>query len=155
AVLDNAIFVLTFSATGSIARSQITARLFAMIFNYLGARRMVFHSRQRHAVVLPKYILLVAANGLLSYTLIVWIHSTLGLPAILAKVGIEGLLFAANFVFQRDVVFTRKKTSNRGTGRGAAGDCATDWTRYYKTVRVTAKLTNRYTSAVLLKAIRD
>ena len=149
AVIDNVTFALTLGATGSIGQSQAAARLLAMIFNYAGARRLVFHSRQAQAVVLPKYVLLVSVNGLLSYALILAIHSRLGLPAILAKLCAEGLLFAANFVLQRDFVFTRKKASS-----GVAGSSATDWTRYYETVPATAKLTRRYTTAVLLKAIQ-
>src|SRR5436853_5248687 len=46
AVLDNSVFVLAYSLTGSIAKSQIAARFLAMIFNYFGAHRAVFHSRQ-------------------------------------------------------------------------------------------------------------
>jgi putative flippase GtrA len=88
-----------------------------MIFNYLGARRLVFHSQQKHTVVLPKYVLLVIVNGLLSYTLILAIHSRLGLRPILAKLWAEGLLFAASFALQRAFVFTRKNTSG-----GSAAD---------------------------------
>jgi SAM-dependent methyltransferase len=100
--------------------------------------------------VLPKYVLLVLVNGLLSYGLIVALHSRLGLPAIVAKLCAEGFLFAANFIIQRDFVFTRKKASG-----SAAGGGATDWTRYYETVPATARLTRRYTTAVLLNAIQD
>jgi SAM-dependent methyltransferase len=57
----------------------------------------------------------------------------------------EGLLFVANFVLQRDIIFTRK----RGGGK------ATDWNAYYAHVAPTAKLTRRYTTAVLLDAIRS
>ncbi|HEV2201772.1 MAG TPA: bifunctional glycosyltransferase family 2/GtrA family protein [Bryobacteraceae bacterium] len=120
ATLDNIIFVIAFSSTGSVARSQILSRFLAMIFNYAGARGLVFHSQQRHAVVLPKYVLLVTVNGLVSYALIVAIRSRLGVPAILAKMCAEGLLFAASFLLQRDFVFTRKATD------GAAGSSATD-----------------------------
>ncbi len=144
AVLDNVVFVAAFGWTGSIAQSQIAARLCAMTFNYLGARRMVFHSQQRHAVVLPKYVLLVLANGLVSYAFIRWLHDVLGWHAVPAKLVAEGLLFVANFVLQRDLVFTRK----RGGGK------ATDWNAYYAHVAPTAKLTRRYTTAVLLDAIR-
>ena len=144
AVLDNVLFVAAFGSTGNIAQSQIAARLCAMTFNYLGARRMVFHSQQRHAVVLPKYVLLVAANGLVSYALIRWLHDVLGWHAVPAKLVAEGLLFVANFVLQRDIVFTRKR------GRAKA----TDWNAYYANVAPTAKLTRRYTTSVLLDAIR-
>ena len=145
AALDNVIFLGIFTVTGSIAQSQITSRLCAMIFNYLGARDVVFHSQQRHAVVLAKYVALVIANGLLSYGLIRWMVHNWGLRAISAKLFAEGLLFAANFVIQRDFVFTRKKILQD----------ATDWTKYYESVPATAKLTRRYTTSVLLEAIRN
>jgi len=105
---------------------------------------MVFHSRQRHAIVLPKYISLVIINGFLSYALIQLIHGRLGVGTISAKLLAEGFLFIANFAIQRDFVFTRRKLTG----------AATDWDSYYTSVPATAKLTRRYTTAVLLDAIK-
>jgi putative flippase GtrA len=144
AVLDNVVFALTLPHTRNIGQSQIAGRFVAMVFNYLGARRVVFHSRQRHAVVLPKYVFLVIVNGVLSYALIQLFIRLLGLSAIPAKLTAEGLLFIANFAIQRDFVFTRRKSS----------PSATDWDSYYTSVPPTAKLTRRYTTATLLDAIR-
>ncbi len=144
AAIDNVTFVLTFGATGSIGQSQAVARLIAMIFNYVGARRLVFHSRQRQTVVLPKYVLLVVFNGFLSYALIRLLHDGLGVRTIAAKLLAEGLLFIANFAIQRDFVFTRREAS----------PTATDWDTYYTRVPATAKLTRRYTTAQLIGAIR-
>lgn len=140
AILDNVIFAVSLGYTGSIARSQFLARLVAMMFNYAGARGAVFHSRQRHAVVFPKYAALVAINGLLSYAMLEFLHLRLGLRAISAKLIAEGILFIANFAIQRDFVFTRR----------APRAAATDWDTYYKNVPPTAKLTRRYTTRVLL-----
>jgi glycosyltransferase involved in cell wall biosynthesis len=111
AALDNLVFILVLSATGSIARSQIVGRFVGATFNYLGARRAVFHSQQHHSVVLPKYIALVAFNGLVSYGLIQFLHRSFGVPIIPAKLGAEGLLFIANFAIQRDLVFTRREAT--------------------------------------------
>ncbi len=144
AVLDNGVFALAFGATASIAQSQIAARLAAMVFNYLGARSLVFHSRQRHTVVLPKYVALVAFNGILSYSVIQLLHRKFGIATIPAKLIAEGLLFIANFAIQRDFVFTRRRPA----------PAATDWTRYYASVPPTARLTRRYTTAILIDAIR-
>jgi putative flippase GtrA len=144
AALDNLVFFFTFAATGSIARSQVAARFVAMIFNYLGARRAVFHSQQRHSVVLPKYVALVVFNGLVSYGLIQFLHLTFGVRAIPAKLCAEALLFIANFAIQRDLVFTRRENSER----------ATDWDRYYKNVVPTARLTRKYTTANLVAAMK-
>ena len=144
AVIDNVTFVLALGATGSIAQSQAAARLLAMIFNYVGARRLVFHSQQRQTVVLPKYVLLVVSNGLLSYALIRLLHDGLGMRTVPAKLLAEGLLFIANFAIQRDFVFTRRESNPN----------ATDWDRYYTSVPATARLTRKYTTARLLDAIR-
>jgi putative flippase GtrA len=144
AVLDNAVFAIAFSQTGDIARSQVAARLVAMVFNYVGARRTVFHSQQPHTKVLPKYIALVALNGLVSYALIQFLHLTFGVHAVPAKLCAEGLLFIANFAIQRDLVFTRRENTSN----------ATDWDRYYKNVVPTARLTRKYTTKVLLSAIK-
>lgn len=144
ALLDNLVFVVSIGLTGSIGQAQIAARLVAMIFNYLGARALVFHSRQRHAVVLPKYVSLVIVNGCVSYALIQLLHGRFGVGTIAAKLLAESVLFIANFAIQRDFVFTRRKPS----------PAATDWDSYYDRVPTTAKLTRRYTTAVLVDAIK-
>jgi putative flippase GtrA len=145
ATLDNIVFAAVFKATKDIAQSQIAARLVAMTFNYMGARTAVFQSRQRHAIVLPKYVSLVVINGLLSYLLIQWIIGRLAVGTIAAKLIAEGVLFMANFAIQRDFVFSRRKSSGG----------ATDWDTYYTSVTPTAKLTRKYTRALLLDAIRQ
>jgi len=111
AILDNVIFAVTYSVTGSIGESQITGRFVAMMFNYLGARHAVFHSQQRHAIVFPKYASLVIANGILSYVIIQFLHFRIGFSTISSKLVAEGLLFIANFAIQRDFVFTRREAA--------------------------------------------
>ncbi len=105
---------------------------------------MVFHSQQRQSIVIPKYVLLVACNGFLSYGLIELLHHTLGFRTIPAKLFAESLLFVANFAVQRDFVFTRRQPART----------ATDWDQYYTRVPVTARLTRQYTTAVLVELIR-
>jgi len=145
AAVDNAVFAVAFRGTGNIARSMVAARLVAMTFNYLGVRRTVFHSQQPHSKVLPKYVALVALNGVVSYSLIQFLHGTFGIRAVPAKLFAESLLFIANFAIQRDLVFTR---------RGKAGR-ATDWDRYHKRPARTARFTRKYTGKVLLDAIKQ
>lgn len=144
ALLDNLVFSWAFGTTGSIGKSQVLARLMAMTLNYLGVRNLVFHSQQPHRVVLPKYVCLVISNGLLSYVMIQFMHQRLGLRAILAKLIAEGLLFVANFAIQRDFVFAKRY----------AVETATDWDRYYTSVAATAKVTRRYTNAVVTEVIK-
>lgn len=145
AVLDNAVFAIIFARTGYIARSQIAGRFVGMTFNYLGARRTVFHSQQPHSQVLPKYVALVALNGVVSYAMIQFLRATFGVHAIPAKLFSESLLFIANFAIQRDLVFTRRENAGK----------ATDWDRYYKKkVAPTAGLRRKYTAKVLLDAMK-
>jgi SAM-dependent methyltransferase len=95
--------------------------------------------------LLPKYVALVAVNGLVSYSMIQFLHRSFGIRAVPAKLFAESLLFIANFAIQRDLVFTR---------RGKTGQ-ATDWDRYHKHPARTARFTRKYTGKVLLQAIRQ
>ena len=144
ALLDNSIFILTFGLTGRIGESQVVARVAATILNYGGARRPVFHSRQSHAEVVPKYLALVVCSGTLSYAAIQFLHFRLGVGVIPAKLLSEGFLFIANFAIQRDFIFTRRQPAAKST----------DWDRYYTKVPATARLTRKYTTSVLLNVIR-
>jgi glycosyltransferase involved in cell wall biosynthesis len=147
AALDNLIFAFAYSMTHSIGQAQIAGRVLAMMFNYFGVRSVVFHSQERHTIVLPKYILLVVCNGLLSYMLIQFLHFRVGISTIPSKLVAEGLLFVANFAIQRDFVFTK-------TNRQSTTKQATDWDHYYQSVPFTAKLTRQYSTAVLLDLIK-
>lgn len=142
AVLDNIVFFLVFLASGRVAPAQVAGRAAAVLFNYGAARRAVFLSRERHTVVLPRYLLLVVCSGLISYGLIGFLHDRLSVPVIWAKIASESILFLANFLIQRDFVFTR------------TGQAATDWNSYYASTPFTAKLTRRYTSRVIVSAFR-
>jgi putative flippase GtrA len=143
AALDNVIFVLCYALTGRVGLSQILGRACAVIFNYGAARRAVFLSREQHRTVLPKYLLLVAASGTLSYLLIRALHSAFAVPVVAAKILAESGLFILNFLVQRDFIFKRRR-------EGAA----TDWDRYYQQVPFTARLTRKYTAAVLIRAFK-
>ena len=145
AVIDNLTFFAVFQLTLSIAAAQIVARTAAVLFNYSAARSAVFLSRERHAVILPKYLLLVAVNGLVSYGLINYLATALQLRVIWAKMAAETALFLANFALQRDFVFTKQQSDIR----------ATDWTTYYKNTPPTAKITRKYTTRVLTQALRQ
>ena len=54
------------------------------------------------------YLLLVAAMGLVSYSMIQFLHSRLGVSVIAAKLMAEGLLFLGNFAIQRDFIFSKR-----------------------------------------------
>lgn len=144
ALVDNVVFLAAFRVTDSIAQAQVCGRLVAVLLNYAAARKVVFLSRQRHEVVLPKYLLLVLASGLLSYSLIGLLRSVLAVDVVVAKLLAESLIFVANFAIQRDFVFTSRE----------ATPAPTNWDAYYARVPLTARLTRRYTTAVIVGLLR-
>jgi glycosyltransferase involved in cell wall biosynthesis/SAM-dependent methyltransferase len=143
--IDNLAFFLSFRASASIATAQIIARTFALLFNYNAARSAVFLSREKHALIFPRYLLLVSLNGLISYALINFLVSHSSLSVMWSKVSAETLLFLANFAIQRDFVFTKQRDH----------DQPTDWTTYYERVPPTAKLARKYTTTVLVWALKS
>jgi putative flippase GtrA len=108
AVIDNLMFYLVFHATGIIGEAQIAGRAAAVLFNYRSVRRAVFFSDQRHRILLPRYLALVTANGLVSYAGIRLLSGLTPLGVFPSKILTESVLFIANFVIQRDLIFTKR-----------------------------------------------
>jgi glycosyltransferase involved in cell wall biosynthesis len=144
ALIDNAAFIAIFHLDGSLWKSQLAGRVCAVGFNYVAARRAVFLSHEPHAVTLPKYLALVVANGIVSYAAILSLIERFGIGTPTAKIAVESALFLVNFVILRDFVFKKPRLAS----------AATDWDRYYQSVPFTAKITRKYTTSVLLSAMR-
>jgi putative flippase GtrA len=104
-VIDNAVFYLAFRATGLIALSQATGRIVSVLFNYAAVRNTVFRSGQPHGILLPKYLLLVSVNALLSYAGIRFLVSVSPVPVVAAKMIAETILFVLNYAAQKVYVF--------------------------------------------------
>ena len=112
--VDNLGFYIFFRATGIVAVSLVCARILSLAFNYTFVRRAVFLSSAQHRVVLPRYLLLGAANVCASYGLISFLTSVLPLRVIAAKILAESFLFFANFAIQRDFIFARRSAVGGG-----------------------------------------
>ncbi len=108
AAIDNTVFLTVYPMLGSILGSQACGRLAGVAVNYLLARRAVFLTGEPHRRTLPRFLLLVAGSGLLSYGLIRFLHGVVGLPVLPSKLFAEGALFMANFLIQRDWVFRQR-----------------------------------------------
>lgn len=145
-VLDNAVFAVAFALGGKVAGAQIIARVIAMTFNYVTVGRAVFLLRDSHSHSLPRYVLLVLANGFVSYALLTFLNHKLGAGVVASKVMAELALFFASFALQRDFVFTRQRQKRRPT--------ATDWDSYYHSVFPAARWTRRYTTLALESTLR-
>jgi glycosyltransferase involved in cell wall biosynthesis len=121
AVLDNLLFSAAYAYTGSKGLSQIVGRLGAMAFNFTAVKRMVFNSRGRVAREFLEYAALVAGSGTISYLMILLFTSHFGMGVLRSKLLAEGILFLANFLVQRDIIFTggQEKTRGQEAERGA------------------------------------
>jgi len=142
AVLDNIVFALAIRMGLAAVTAQVAARALAVCVNYPLARRSVFLSKEPHRSTLVRYLTLVAGSGYLSFQLLTYIER-FGMGVLDAKILAESALFLLNFVVLRDWVFV---------GGGQRG--ATDWDRYYTSPAPTARITRKYTSAVLVDALR-
>lgn len=140
AALDNVIFSFAIREGAAAGVAQILARAVAVCVNYPLARRAVFLSKES---TLGRYLTLVAASALASFQAMEWLRHAFGLGVLEAKIAAESALFIVNFLVQRDWVFVRRRH-----------ETATDWDRYYRSPAPTARLTRRYTSRVLIDALR-
>jgi putative flippase GtrA len=107
ALLDNFAFLLLLLAGASLVTSQAGARLIAGLFNYTSNKIAAFRSRAPMRVSLPRYCIVVAASGTVSFALITVLVKMAGMAVMPAKLLTEMLLFFANFAVLRDYVFLR------------------------------------------------
>jgi len=107
--LDNLVFYIFFRVSGAVPASLFGARLIALAFNYTAVRKAVFLSKAQHRIVLPRYLLLAAANVCLSYALIAFLTRILSVGVMPAKMSVETFLFIGNFAIQRDFVFASRR----------------------------------------------
>ena len=108
AAIDNLTFDLVYRATGTIAGAQAAARATSLLFNYGLVRRLVFHNDERHRTLFPRYLLLVVVNALISYAGIRLLTTFTPLGVMPSKILAETLLFVANFLVQRNVIFKHR-----------------------------------------------
>jgi glycosyltransferase involved in cell wall biosynthesis len=109
AIIDNLVFFIAFHFTGNVLTSQLLARAASVFYAYPLVRRAVFLSEERHRIVLPRYLLLVAVNTAFSYMGMESLIGILRIEVFPAKLSIEALLFVVNFLIQRDWIFTRRR----------------------------------------------
>jgi putative flippase GtrA len=105
AIVDNAVFMGAYAATGNIFASQVTGRLCSLTANYFANRSAVFHSRARVAATIPGYLCLATCLMLGSYGMIRFAVTVYGWNVMVAKIGAETVLFFLSFIVQRFLVF--------------------------------------------------
>jgi putative flippase GtrA len=106
AIVDYTVFVLALAMTGSVGWSQAIARTLAIGINFVLAKEAVFRAHENVRVAFAKFVLLVIANGFVSYGMIRFMNEHWDVRPVPAKLAAEGLLFLANFAIQRELIFT-------------------------------------------------
>ena len=106
AAIDYAAFAIVFTARRDVLTAIVIARIISASFNFLVNRHVVFRSRGNALFEAAKYVTLVIALMSISYGLITTLVSIAGMNVYLAKVLVEGTLFAASFALQNLVVFS-------------------------------------------------
>lgn len=109
AAIDYAAFAIVFTARRDVLTAIVIARIISASFNFLVNRHVVFRSRGNALFEAAKYVTLVIALMSISYGLITTLVSVAGMNVYLAKVLVEGTLFAASFALQNLVVFAGRR----------------------------------------------
>lgn len=113
ALLDNVIFALALWLGSSLLLSQIFGRLMVLLLNYLMNRRAVFRSKTKVVNSLPRYLGLALFLLLTSYSLIYITISWFKIDVLVAKIGVESMLFIVSFIIQKLYVFKSNKDSSK------------------------------------------
>jgi glycosyltransferase involved in cell wall biosynthesis len=115
AAVDYVVFLLAYGATRNILFGQVSARSVATGVNFLLNSHLVFRSRQQACKTLPRFLFLVIVMGATSYALIRALAGGLGWSVLTAKIASELILYVANFLVQRDFVFTSSRPTSPKT----------------------------------------
>lgn len=113
AVLDAVLFSGVYLYTGNLLVGQICARAIAMLFNFFIVKQFVFKSKGRAVKEFLEYATLVAISGAVSFGAIHVLATYVGLHVLRAKLLAEGILFFANFLVQRDLIFNGDAADER------------------------------------------
>jgi glycosyltransferase involved in cell wall biosynthesis len=143
---DYAVFVVTYTQTGSIGLGVALARAVATFVSFFFNRQAVFRANGKVAPAFMRFLLLVVAMGCLSYLATSFLTHTGGISAPLSKLLVEAMLFFASFALNKIFVF----------GRQAKDDAtSTDWDDYYNRPYRTASVTRGITTRLLIRLMRE
>lgn len=85
--------------------SVVGARVLSSSFNFIVNRKLVFKSQEKALSSAVKYFLLALVILVSNYLLMHLFNLTLGMPLILAKLLVEGILFILSYLIQKKLVF--------------------------------------------------
>lgn len=102
-------FLQKIPATTSTAIAVAAGRIAGIAVQYTLVRKVVFYSDSPVIKTLPKFIGLVICSGCASYLLMHAIEYCAEWNFYLAKLVAELIIYLANFLIQRDMIFQREE----------------------------------------------
>ena len=106
----------TFAALTGISpvgMGNVLARAFSSTLNFILNRQLVFRDRSNLLVSVLKYYTVVALILLINTVLLIFFHEWCGIPAWIAKLMTETLMFAVSMLMQRLFVFRGKSRQKK------------------------------------------
>lgn len=107
AFADNTVFILSYTLNNNIIRSQILSRLTGGVVSFIMSRQMVFQAKSSCFLQFVKFSSLVILFGYISYGMIYFLTSNIGMGVISAKILTEFFLFIGSFTIQREFIFRK------------------------------------------------
>ena len=139
--VDLVVFSCVHNLSSSIFLSTYASRSVALLVNFSLVRRFVFRSPERLIVRFIQYVILVCILGAMSALLVTLARGAIGMHVLPAKCLVESLLYAGNFLVQRDVIFGFRRQG-------------TDWDRYYDKPYKTSGFARRLVGRKLASRIK-
>lgn len=93
------------SINSCILLATIMARIISSYYNYLVNSRFVFKSKAKNAII--KYYILVVIQMLISAFSVMIINSIANINTTIIKFFIDIIIFIANYIIQRFIIFNR------------------------------------------------
>ncbi len=110
ALVDYGIFIcIYYLIHPSVLLALVGGRAVSLTFNYFNVRHYAFRAHASHWQTLPKYLALALFSGATAWALIVGFMNLLGWHVVAAKIVAEIIMFAINFLIQRDFIFVHSK----------------------------------------------
>ncbi len=119
-LMDYGVYTLLVLLTGQVVMSNVISRTVGSTINFFINRFIVFKNKDSLWKAALKFAVLQACIVFCNSMVLRFFVETLGIHKLLAKPMVDMIFFGLNFLFQRTVVFRRKKAEARAGVSAAA-----------------------------------
>ena len=119
-LVDYGVYTLLVLLTGEVVLSNVISRTVGSTINFFINRFIVFKNKDSMWKAALKFLLLQAGIVFCNALVLSFFVNTLGIHKLLAKPMVDLIFFCLNFLFQRTVVFRKKKNTGTVTDAPAA-----------------------------------